>query len=470
MPFAPSSNSDITVCVSLLEPTIYVTTHSSAPSVLRGRVVLSVSKEVRIRHAVIRFQGAIRSRKVGRRRANDQLIVSQTWPMLGVGSRTYSNTLFSDRNCRAKRRGSTCFASSTTESENHRPNCHEILTPGRYVYGFELTPDQMLPESFDIGGYQLKYHLQALVYRPGIFNRDISQSQEVTVLRCPDEMYQHDTEHISLSRTWNKRIPYQVEVSGKGAPIDGDIPIAITVSCRDIQSIIIQVYLGQKITYSDVKGKEPKLRRKLLMKGKCRDLSAAKFSCVGPSCDVSPFINLEQQGETVKIYTNLPLPDESSRFITMHSDVDCEKLRVTHSLLFIIDVTTPPNEYSPHRPTLCRLTAETAFCIRSPHTQVHNMFVPQYSQNDMGTDGNLTDWARISDTSERLSSHDLATIVTQPPSAIAGNNTQQADSIGTACVSPTYFPPIYRDLSLGAFGERQYTSSFPPPPAYESIM
>jgi hypothetical protein len=303
--------------------------------VLRGHVVLDISKEVQIRHVTIRFRGVIRTSKFGGR-TDEQPIVDQTWPVLGAGPREAHGSSFSaHQRSIERRRSSTTSLGPGIQPEQHSGSAKErtSLSPGRYVYDFELTLDQTLPESFNVGGCQLIYHLQAVVHRPGMLKRDVSHSHEVAVLRCPDEMYLHDIEHISLARTWNKQIPYQIDLCGKGAPIGSDIPVSISVSCQEILSISVQVYLGQKIRYPGVKGKDSQLRRKLLLKARCNDLATRKFGDTSTAGEALPYLNLDRNGKTVTIEANVPLPNEQSRFLAMHPDVEYETLQATHSLL-----------------------------------------------------------------------------------------------------------------------------------------
>jgi hypothetical protein len=332
---SPRSHSDITIRTTLLEPTIFVDTPPSAPSVLRGHVVLDISKEVQIGHVTIRFRGVIRTRKFGGR-TDEQSIVDQTWPVLGAGPREAHGSNFSaHQRSIERRRSSTISLDPGIHPGQHSGSAKErtTLSPGRYVYDFELTLDQTLPESFNVGGCQLIYHLQAVVHRPEMLKRDVSHSHEVAVLRCPDEMYLHDIEHISLARTWNKQIPYQIDLGGKGAPIGSDIPVSISVSCQEIQSIAVQVYLGQKIRFPGVKGKDSQLRRKLLLKARCNDLATRKFGDTSTAGEALPYLNLDRNGKTVTIEANVPLPNEQSRFLAMHPDVEYETLQATHSLL-----------------------------------------------------------------------------------------------------------------------------------------
>lgn len=62
----PSSQSGLSVSITLLEQAIFVNSSLSAPSVLRGCVNLNVSKNVQLRDICIKFAGVNRVQKFGR--------------------------------------------------------------------------------------------------------------------------------------------------------------------------------------------------------------------------------------------------------------------------------------------------------------------------------------------------------------------------------------------------------------------
>lgn len=201
-----------------------------------------------------------------------------------------------------------------------------LLRPGQYTYDFELTLDRPLPETFNVGGCKLNYHIQAIASLSGL-RRQVSQNQEVTVVHCPhDDIYLHESNQISLSRIWNRQILYNVELADKSGAIGGNVPVAVRIGCSKILYIAIQVYLGQKIKFPGIPGRQSQIRKKLLLKSKCNDMTTGKFS------DVSS-LQLDQESGTTIITGSVPLRDEPSSQLKLHPDVNFQKVKATHTLL-----------------------------------------------------------------------------------------------------------------------------------------
>ncbi|OKL55984.1 hypothetical protein UA08_08776 [Talaromyces atroroseus] len=217
--------------------------------------------------------------------------------------------------------------------------------------------------------------MQAVAGISGL-RRQVSQRREVSVVHCPqDELYLHEANQISLSRIWNRQIPYHVELSNRSAPIGGKVPIAVRIGCSDILFIAVQIFLAQKIKFPGNPAKQTQIRKKLLLKSKCNDLSTGKFH------DKLPSLNLDREPGTTMITGSVPLLDEPKTTLKLHPDVNYKKVKATHSMLFVIDITIPNLDPSTsQKTTICRLTAETPFRIRSPRTHTYDMSVPQYTE------------------------------------------------------------------------------------------
>lgn len=356
LPLSPAP-SGVSTSISLLEQAIFVNASLSSPSVLRGRVELCVSKPVQIRDVTIKFRGVNKLLKFGPF-GNEDCIIDRTWLVPHLEARSDDTTrLLEPRESPGGQR------------------LWPVLKPGQYAYDFELNLNQKLPASFNIGGCTLKYTLQATASIAGL-RRQVSQSQEVVVVHSKqDELYLHDANQISLSRIWNKQIYYNIEVSDKSAPIGGKVPIAVRIGCSDILYIALQVYLGQKIKFPGIPGKQPQLRKRLLLKSKCTDLSTGKFN------EDNPGLSLDRDSGTTIIVGDLPLQDEHNSSLKLHPDVNFNKVKATHSILFLIDLTIQNSSSAKPDKTVCRLTAETPFTLRSSRMQIYDLSVPQYTEN-----------------------------------------------------------------------------------------
>lgn len=200
-----------------------------------------------------------------------------------------------------------------------------VLKPGHYVYDFELSFNEPLPETFNVGGCKLNYHIQAIA-SSGL-RQQVSPKQEVTVVHCPhDDVYLHDSNQVTLSRIWNRQIMYNVELADKGAAIGGNIPISVRIGCSEIRYLAVQVYLAQKIRFPGIPGRQSQLRKKLLLKSKCSDLSTGKFS-------ETPSLNLDRESNLIIIAGSVPLLDEPNTQLKLHPDVNFTKVTASHTIL-----------------------------------------------------------------------------------------------------------------------------------------
>lgn len=201
-----------------------------------------------------------------------------------------------------------------------------ILEPGRYVYDFELSFSDPLPESFDVGGCMLNYHIQAIASLSG-GRQQISPKREVAVVHCPhDEIYLHDSNQVSLSRMWNRQIMYSVELADKGAAIGGNIPISVRIGSSEITYLAVHVYLAQKIKFPGVPGRQSQLRKKLLLRSKCNDLSTGKFS-------ETSSLNVDRESNVTVVAGSVPLLNEPSTEWKLHPDVNFAKVKASHTIL-----------------------------------------------------------------------------------------------------------------------------------------
>ncbi|EED20991.1 arrestin domain containing protein, putative [Talaromyces stipitatus ATCC 10500] len=416
----PSSQSGLSTSISLLEQAIFVNASLCTPSVLRGCVKLDVSKHVQLRDLSIRFTGLNKVHKFGRFYDKER-VIDQTWLVPRLEARSSSLVHVIQRDAKL----------------------WPILQPGHYVYNFELTLNETLPETFDVGGCKLSYDIQAVANISG-HRPQSSPSQEVAVVHCPhDEFYLHEASQISLSRIWNKQILYNVELADKGAAIGGNIPISIRIGCSDIMYLAVQVYLAQKIQFPGIPGRQSQLRKMLLLKTKCNDLSTGKFR-------ETPSLRLDQESDVTVIAGSVPLLNEPNAQLRLHPDVHFKKVTATHTIMFLIDITIP-NPQDSRKTTVCRLTAETPFCVRTSQTHLYGLSVPEYSEtNNLATDSDHFNSSRLlpppfPETSSRQPSETSSTIDTEFAWS-RSPSTYSLSSDELKPVAPVNPPPAYESI------------------------
>lgn len=161
------------------------------------------------------------------------------------------------------------FGQGDDASENVAPNKgYKIFKPGTYEYSFELPIDHHQVETTRLPFGSVKWELQATVERAGAFRPNLHGSRELSIVRLPDQLSLEATEPISISRHWDDQLHYDIVVSGKSFPIGSKIPVAFKFTpLAKVQVYKIRVFVAESIEYftndRQVHRREP--GRKLLL-------------------------------------------------------------------------------------------------------------------------------------------------------------------------------------------------------------
>lgn len=126
----------------------------------------------------------------------------------------------------------------------------KIFYPGTYDYAFELPLDHHQLESIKLQYGSVKWELQASIDRAGAFKPNLHGTKEVPIIRVPDQMSLEMTEPISISRQWEDQLHYDIIISGKSFPIGGKIPIAFKLTpLAKVQVHKLKVFVTESIEY-----------------------------------------------------------------------------------------------------------------------------------------------------------------------------------------------------------------------------
>lgn len=130
------------------------------------------------------------------------------------------------------------------------PKGYKIFRPGTYEYSFELPIDHHQLETTKLPFGSVKWELQANVERHGPFRPNLSGTKEVSIVRVPDQLSLETTEPISISRQWDDQLHYDIVVSGKSFAIGSKVPIAFKFTpLAKVQVYKIRVYIAESIEY-----------------------------------------------------------------------------------------------------------------------------------------------------------------------------------------------------------------------------
>lgn len=127
---------------------------------------------------------------------------------------------------------------------------YKVFAPGTYEYTFELPIDHNQLETTKLQYGSIKWELETTVERAGAFKPNLHGTKEVSVVRLPDQMSLEMTEPISISRRWEDQLHYDIMISGKSFPIGTKIPIAFKLTpLAKVQVHKLKVFVTESIEY-----------------------------------------------------------------------------------------------------------------------------------------------------------------------------------------------------------------------------
>ncbi|KAK3313323.1 hypothetical protein B0H66DRAFT_349178 [Apodospora peruviana] len=127
---------------------------------------------------------------------------------------------------------------------------YKIFLPGTYEYSFELPIDHNQLETTKLQYGSVRWELETTVERAGAFKPNLHGTKEVPVVRLPDQMSLEMTEPISISRQWEDQLHYDIMISGKSFPIGTKIPIAFKLTpLAKVQVHKLKVFVTESIEY-----------------------------------------------------------------------------------------------------------------------------------------------------------------------------------------------------------------------------
>ncbi|KAF5018095.1 hypothetical protein F66182_9934 [Fusarium sp. NRRL 66182] len=159
----------------------------------------------------------------------------------------------------------------------------KVFYPGTYDYSFELPIDHHQLETTKLQYGSVKWELHATVDRAGAFKPNLHGTKEVSIVRVPDQLSLEMTEPISISRQWEDQLHYDIVISGKSFPIGSKIPIAFKLTpLAKVQVHKLKVYVTESIEYwtndKRVTRKDPGRKILLLEKSAGKDLDPSYAS------------------------------------------------------------------------------------------------------------------------------------------------------------------------------------------------
>lgn len=307
-----ASGSGVSCSIILAEPNVFLSGFDhdtnatretqNSTALLRGKLQLSISKNVKIKAVTLKLTGKARTEwPEGIPPTKTDLFEEET---LRTQSLVFFHAMHEDiwateygNQCSFKLKGtntgsslrhamSPSISSSSTHTFGHRrqsPNLsakelkrlslqsvnsrsfgkgdnplanavqakgYKVFHPGTYDYSFELPIDHHQLETTKLQYGNVKWELEAMVERAGAFKPNLHGTKEVSVVRIPDQLSLEMSEPISISRQWEDQMHYDIMISGKSFPIGAKIPIAFKLTpLAKVQIHKLKVFVTESIEY-----------------------------------------------------------------------------------------------------------------------------------------------------------------------------------------------------------------------------
>ncbi|CAA21162.1 putative arrestin-related trafficking adapter C2D10.04 [Schizosaccharomyces pombe] len=229
---ASSHGGGMSLSIVLLEPVLYLAGFDlnecqiENPALLRGALVLRVAKPANIRGISLSFTGRSRTEwpegipVKGHDTYEDKVIISHNWKF-------YEPTM---KDADAPQHGADVarlvgeqlpLPSSAAASLRG----YSVFAPGEYTYNFDLAIPNCFPESVEAKMGWVRYFLEATVERFGTFKSNLNGRTPVQLVRTPSPASLSSSELINISRDWDERLHYELQVSGKSFRLGEVVPI-----------------------------------------------------------------------------------------------------------------------------------------------------------------------------------------------------------------------------------------------------
>lgn len=162
----------------------------------------------------------------------------------------------------------------------------KVFHPGTYEYSFELPIDHHQLETTKLPFGSVKWELETIVERAGAFKPNLHGTKEVSIVRVPDQMSLETTEPIVIARKWENQLHYEIMISGKSFPVGSKIPIAFKLTpLAKVQVHKLKVFVTESVEYwtNDRKVTRKDQGRKILLLEKAagKRLDTTRF----PGCE-----------------------------------------------------------------------------------------------------------------------------------------------------------------------------------------
>lgn len=427
--------------MALMEPVLFLPSHANKPAVLRGSCRLTVKKKTKVRKINLCFSGDSQIEWLDGVFDTEMVadhtltLFNSQCPFSGAGSCANRSSalhrLGLHRLMSGRRDPSHSYPPKLLRAfkSNRELACSRsrqglkgnVFPPGSYEYPFELVLNPRLPESVHLKRANVSYQVEVCVERPGLWRHDIVHSQPITVIRCPTESSLDLTEPLYMARTWGSQFHYEVFVSAKAVALGHRLPVSMRLTpLSHMKCTKLQVYLTEDVKYKFGHPivRDPRKRTLLFEAGDAppKSYGSAATSRPGDLLSVRALTDHRPEstdGEALVTYSNfsdwlwgsfrseptdlemnLQLPlcqmhgHGTEALPQMHCDISYKNAKVSHSVEFVIIVSSNAEVDHGDSPQNVRVTARFPLRLLPCFAQEESISVPAYSSTPTGNDLN----------------------------------------------------------------------------------
>ncbi|WBW71256.1 arrestin-related endocytic ubiquitin ligase substrate adaptor Aly2 [Schizosaccharomyces osmophilus] len=229
---ASSHGGGMSLSIVLLEPVLYLSGYdlnecqNENPVILRGALVLRVAKPANIRGISLSFAGRSRTEwpegipVKGHETYEDKIINCHHWNFFNPNIKDADAPQHGADVARLVGQHVSLPSSSAAGLRGY-----SVFAPGEYTYNFDLAIPNCFPESVEAKLGWVRYFLEATVERFGTFKSNLNGRTPVQLVRTPSPASLSSSELINISRDWDERLHYELQVSGKSFRLGETLPI-----------------------------------------------------------------------------------------------------------------------------------------------------------------------------------------------------------------------------------------------------
>ncbi|KAF8518444.1 hypothetical protein JB92DRAFT_2828728 [Gautieria morchelliformis] len=121
---------------------------------------------------------------------------------------------------------------------------------GTYTYPVSFAIPATSPPTVHCDYGAVRYHLKAVVHRPGALTPKLVTTREATVVSSPSEDDAEETHSIIVERQWDDQLRYLIALSGRSFVIGSQVPFNLTLIPMEKCKIYkLAVFLEEKTEY-----------------------------------------------------------------------------------------------------------------------------------------------------------------------------------------------------------------------------